>query len=459
MSIVKLIIKPFSRCGQKNSPNNGLVKSVSMNSDKNILDRVSLDEHERAKDSEHDNPNIDLAADSKRASDINNDGVEREPYESPSIAADTNGLESKQMSEEHNSMPDESESHNEGANTMLIQYLSPNNLFSTAFMSEKKPDNGEDSEPLLIINKRVSVVGVFDGMGGAGSAIHIYDKIEKTGAYFASRRVEQAADLYFTRLISTCDKTAEIVNVDANALKQEIVNALTLLREECPPKSKSGLKSAMIKEFPTTLAITSIQKDIEGYDVTSLWAGDSRNYLITPEGLYQISVDDLEAHGDPYDNLTSDSPLSNQVCADREFTINQSKYKLGNIGFAVFSASDGCFGYYPTPMHFEEAILRNLFNANTIADWKNLLQTEFAHIAADDTSFSCIICGFQSFDDFKFEMNERYAKLSDLIEEYNNNKRRIEEAKAIVAKCEEEFKTYKQEAWEQYKTNYMSYIS
>ena len=52
-----------------------------------------------------------------------------------------------------------------------------------SFMNEKKNQNGEDSDPLVFLGKKISAVGVFDGMGGAGSALHMYNVSEKTGAY------------------------------------------------------------------------------------------------------------------------------------------------------------------------------------------------------------------------------------------------------------------------------------
>ena len=123
-------------------------------------------------------------------------------------------------------------------------------------------------------------------------------------------------------------------------------------------------------------------------------------YSLTSKGLFQISIDDLEAKGDPYENLSSDSPLSNQICADRDFFINKLPVSIKEERFVVFSATDGCFGYYPTPLHFEDALLRNLSTATSEQDWMQLLKEEFHNVAADDTSMSCLIYGFEDFNAF-----------------------------------------------------------
>ena len=215
----------------------------------------------------------------------------------------------------------------------------------------------------------------------------------------------------------------------------------------------------MIKEFPTTLSVVFLQRTKNVNSVVSLWAGDSRNYLLTSKGLFQISIDDLEAKGDPYENLSSDSPLSNQICADRDFVINKLQVSIKEDQFVVFSATDGCFGYYPTPLHFEDALLRNLSKAITEQDWMRLLKEEFHNVAADDTSMSCLIYGFEDFNALKNSLLDRTRFVECKIHEYDEHKFRIDDAKAVVAQYEESFKSYKKSVWEEYRVDYMTYIS
>lgn len=349
------------------------------------------------------------------------------------------------------------ESHNNSLE-VLNDKLAINTLLSFCFMSEKKVDKGEDSDPLLLTNDSFAVVGVFDGMGGAGSAMHILGTQEKTGAYFASRRVEQATELFFSGFIDNSKPGSINPDSVADELKQVIKAELSSLKEECPPKIKSGLKSAMIKEFPTTLSLAALRKKNDVLEIISLWAGDSRNYILTSKGLYQISIDDLETKGDPLQNLSSDSPLSNQVCADRDFTINKRVVGIQEQQFVVFSVTDGCFGYYPTPIHFEDSLLRTLAKASTEQEWRDLLRDEFSSVAADDTSMACFIYGFDDFLSFKRSMRTRTQFVANIIGEYEEYRKKLTEAKAVVFKYEEDFKLYKQNVWDEYKVEYMSHI-
>ena len=215
----------------------------------------------------------------------------------------------------------------------------------------------------------------------------------------------------------------------------------------------------MIKEFPTTLAIVAVSGKEKTFSVDSYWAGDSRNYILTQDGLFQLSVDDLENRADPYENLTSDSPLSNQISADKDFVINHVSYKPKDAKFMIFCATDGCFGYYPTPMHFEYAFLKTLSESNSVEEWKGALLKEFGSIAADDISMAGLIYGYDNLDSLKDTIQPRYKELKKVIEAYDNKINKIEEAKSKVSIAESELISFKQEAWNDYKQSYMSIIN
>lgn len=330
--------------------------------------------------------------------------------------------------------------------------------FVVSFMNEKKKQNGEDSEPLVFLGENISAVGVFDGMGGAGSALHMYNGAEKTGAYIGSRSARDAAESFFKKL-NEKPKT-DIVNYDVvNGLKEAVKRVFNSLKKNYPPKVKSGLKSSMIKEFPTTLAIVAVSGQEKAFSVDSYWAGDSRNFILTKEGLFQLSVDDLENRADPFENLTSDSPLSNQISADKNFVINHISYKPEDAKFMVFCATDGCFGYYPTPMHFEYVFLKTLSESNNVEEWKEALMKEFDSIAADDISMAGLIYGYDNLDSLKGAIRPRYKDLKKVIDTYDYKINKIEEAKSKVSVAESELISFKQTAWNDYKQSYMSIIN
>lgn len=376
------------------------------------------------------------------------------------VAENINGDKLKEETNEQ-SVGGESNNNSEGAAYMPKEEaseVSGNYLetsFSVSFMNEKKKLNGEDSEPLLFQGKNISAVGVFDGMGGAGSTLHMYNGTEKTGAYIGSRCARDATESFFRKIDGGSND--DISHNDfANDIKETIKHSFNSLKINYPPKIKTGLKSSMIKEFPTTLAIVAIRWEKDEFIVDSFWAGDSRNFLLTRDGLFQLSVDDLEGCADPYENLSSDSPLSNQISADKDFIINHILYRPQDSNFMVFSATDGCFGYYPTPMHFEYNLLRTLSEANNFSEWNNALKHEFDSVASDDISMAGLIYGFTDFESFKKAIALRYEKLKKVIDEYEGHLNEIEIAKSKVTDAESELKSFKQAAWDDYKQSYMS---
>ena len=58
---------------------------------------------------------------------------------------------------------------------------------SYAFNLAKIPNQGEDSDPILRDGPDLGLIGVFDGMGGAGGTVYETPDGPRTGAYLASR--------------------------------------------------------------------------------------------------------------------------------------------------------------------------------------------------------------------------------------------------------------------------------
>ena len=97
------------------------------------------------------------------------------------------------------------------------------------------------------------------------------------------------------------------------------------------------------------------------------WAGDSRAYVFEPDGARQLMSDDLRDPGDALANLRRDSVVSNAMSADTEFHVNYRRVEL-QAPFLLVCATDGCFGYLPTPMHFEQLVLAPLTTTRTSTD-------------------------------------------------------------------------------------------
>lgn len=324
------------------------------------------------------------------------------------------------------------------------------NYVAIQFVTEKKEGHGEDAPPLLMIKGNSCAVSVFDGMGGAGAATceSEYGK-DYTKAYVASRIVASSVGLYLENHLSTDDIT--IVDLKA-VIKQRLKEE----QDKYPPHTKSMLRSKLVREYPTTMALVTLIESEEGIRVDSYWAGDSHCYLWTKKDFFQISKDDLEEDNDPMENLRNDAAISNCICADRDFQINHKQINISKEPVAIVSATDGCFGYFPTPMHFEDVLKRCLRQAKDEEDWKNRIMKRIQEVTGDDTSLSIIGVGFETFGKFKNTMAVQSVSCVGKIREIESS---IASQKEKLAKMQGEYEQTIKCGWESYKQKYMKYLN
>lgn len=322
------------------------------------------------------------------------------------------------------------------------------NPIGLKFMIEKREGHGEDSNPLFLVKDDFCAVGVFDGMGGSGATTCVSDfGDDHTKAYVASRIIEEAISNYLNNSLNYSDINAEgIWNIAKSRLEQEKSNF---------PTKASGLRSKLVRDYPTTLAIVTCKSHDDGTStINSYWAGDSRNYLWNSEGFFQISKDDLDVENDPLENLRNDGALSNCICADRSFKINNKSIDVTGP-FVIISATDGCFGYFPTPMHFQEVLLTGLKLSEDREAWEHFVKEEMCKVTGDDISLSLCAIGYEDFNTLKksFSTDEiaGFNEISSLQDEISNLEISIRGKKA---RLEESI----QEGWGNYKTSYMKYI-
>lgn len=263
---------------------------------------------------------------------------------------------------------------------------------SFGFNLAKVPDHGEDADPILRDGPDLGLAAVFDGMGGAGGTVYETEDGQRSGAYLASRIARQVVEEHLLGLLAPerplpGEATAEELH---DALETALQAALAALNA---PTSR--LRSRLLRALPTTMALGALQRaEPDGADWIChvLWAGDSRVYALTAEGLQQLSVDDLRDEGDAMANLQRDSVISNAISADTEFRINHRRVPM-RAPFVLLCATDGCFGYLRSPMHFEELVLRTLLEAGTEEAWSEALQREIAAVTGDDASLAAIGVG------------------------------------------------------------------
>lgn len=253
---------------------------------------------------------------------------------------------------------------------------------------------GEDAFYYKIAD-RTSIVSVFDGCGGSGA--QKYERFQgHTGAYMASRAVAGAVrDWYKEYTVSSAP------NIEA--LEKKIKSYLTICNEVGGVQSK--LKGLITKDFPTTAALLISDHLEKNVSVICIWAGDSRCYYLSEDGLMQLTEDDLGGI-EAMDNLSADGVLTNCISLSSSFELHLSQLTVQKPGI-LFSASDGCFSYLSTPMEFEYLLEESLSKADSFNMWENILLAKFRAISGDDATLCGVVFGCNSFEAFKRNMANR----------------------------------------------------
>jgi serine/threonine protein phosphatase PrpC len=281
---------------------------------------------------------------------------------------------------------------------------------SFGFNLPKIAGQGEDSDPIVRHGRELGLVAVFDGMGGAGGTLYETADGPRTGAYLASR---VARDVVEQRMVTLLDPEW---NLDGAAAAQDLQRSMRAALQERLAELKapaSGLRSRLLRALPTTMALAALQRQEPGGDRWTchlLWAGDSRVYVFEPgAGARQLTVDDIRDRGDAMANLREDSVVSNAISADTDFVVRHRQVEL-TAPFLVVAATDGCFGYLPSPMHFEHLVLAALRDAPDTGSWSAAVQAAVSAVTGDDAAMAMLGFGADH-DAFRTEFADRTAEL------------------------------------------------
>lgn len=272
--------------------------------------------------------------------------------------------------------------------------------FCAGFCGEKKKGAGEDRGIWgMAGDRRQGVyIGVFDGCGGSGAKQ--YTKYgNRTGAYMAA---EAASSVFKSWFAGPYFRSGG----DEEELKKALLSGLNRLQTLYGEDTL--VRGMMSKRFPTTAAAAICTPAQAGaYALDCYWAGDSRVYMLDARGLAQLTADDL-SDVDAMENLTEDSPLTNQINLTTDFTIHKNRVVFREPGI-VFAATDGCFGYLSTPMEFEYLLLGTLQKADSHGEWIQRVRSAVEHFAGDDYTFSAFALGFDTWLSLKRAFSPRTA--------------------------------------------------
>lgn len=298
------------------------------------------------------------------------------------------------------------------------------NKFNAAIhvYGEMKKSKGEDSYSNYITDT-IGYMGIFDGCGGIG-AKRYPEAFGATGAYLASRMSALQVYKWFEQ---KKDDPAYVWGQGARDVQELLYESLKGLSDMLGANATELKGSLTAKELPTTAAMCFYHCQEEAARFKFMWAGDSRGYILNGSGLSQITKDDVDDGEDAYSNLSNDARLLNVVNAQQPFKIHQKSFKLKNPCI-VLVASDGVFGYVPTPMEFENMLLTTLVKAESFNDWETLLREEVVKYASDDYSVCAAVFGFRSFEQCRDyfskranRLNEAYIKPIHELREHSEN--------------------------------------
>ncbi len=272
-----------------------------------------------------------------------------------------------------------------------------------AVLAEEMIDGrGEDSF-LGRIRQDSALVGVFDGAGGLGS--RTYEQFrEHTGAYMASRMVCGAVRSWYRDAYDTVRSSADELTASLNRYITDAYAAGSSYGQ-----SNLKIRGSMVRDFPTTAAIALAQQVQEGIRLHIWWAGDSRVYLMDAEGLAQLTQDDVDIE-DALSNLYEDGVMTNLLSSDGRYTLHYRCLTI-NRPTIVFAATDGCFGYIPSPMEFEYTVLNALTESRSPEEFEQRLKKSFHDATGDDFSFGMLSFFHETYEGLRNACTDRMLRL------------------------------------------------
>jgi serine/threonine protein phosphatase PrpC len=330
---------------------------------------------------------------------------------------------------------------------------------SFKFCTAKVAGEGEDADPILRVGPDLGLLGVFDGMGGAGGRVYDTPDGRHSGAYIASRFARNVVERLMLELI----KPEWNLDGPATAAELHRLLASSLAARLAELKApETTLRSKLVKALPTTMTLAVLQRTDPAagiYACHLFQAGDSRAYVAEPDGgLRQLTTDQLRSGGDAMRNLTDDSVMSNCISADTEFYIDHHQVQL-QAPFLLLCATDGCFAYVRSPMHFEHLLLSTLHRSRDVPAWQQALEAEVTAITGDDAAIALLGLG-ADLDGFKQLFTDRTDELGrrfiDPLDELDGQVHQAEQQLAGLRARRAELGA---ELWATYRGGYERYLA
>lgn len=309
-----------------------------------------------------------------------------------------------------------------------------------------------------------NVIAVADGLGGSGSAVHAIDRIKHgdmyadvTGSAFGDMQtVSPGLQAYIEELIAPMidakDDTSalwasriviarcvyaltegEFKNADLSNEEARKELAMFIQAGLCAVVEKFGLQNGKFDEqllLPTTLAFIRYTEQEHSVVAEVLWAGDSRCYAVTPDGLKVLSVDDEDDSGS----------ITNLFYAyNGNVSLNYLRHEIEKP-CALLAVSDGVFD--PFALHenlgMEYALLSAIKENDSPEGVAEALRKIYSDIHGDDATMVFVPFGIQSFEDLQIKLSTRTDRILAIYREQS----RMSLALEVANQTEEEVSHY-----------------
>lgn len=291
----------------------------------------------------------------------------------------------------------------------------------------------EDADPFVGDN----VIAVADGVGGRGGMVHPIDREKHEnvqddliGSAFGDFDPEKASKIedYIEKLIQpildetpktsalwgsrvvisrcvyalTCEEKFANGDLSNDELRAELADFIEKTLKDV--KEEFDLRKGSIEDqqiMPTTLSAIRFHEDDDKVTAESIWAGDSRCYALTKDGLIPLSVDEEDSTG----------VMTNKFYYDYEASLRYSK-AVFDKPCVLMTVSDGIFdpfGFLDVD-HFgvENIFMDKMLHSGSIEELRDNLYNEyFVNIRGDDATVAFVPFGFESYDDMKSFFRER----------------------------------------------------
>lgn len=252
----------------------------------------------------------------------------------------------------------------------------------------------------------VRLLAAFDGCGGVGG--RRYPQLEnRTGAQLASGLYAMRLEEWFLENAASLPRRHTARELDALFLR-----AATDYHERYLAPAPSAVTGSMVRTLPSTAAILMQYPG----SAALYWAGNTRCYLLTADGLRLLTADDTLAPSDAFESLYLDAPITNYLCADRPFSLHERRFALPKQGVLVV-ATDGAYHALPTPMHFEALLLNTLEGTAQKKQWKRALREALQNSAADDVTLILQPFGFADYAELSpcFDQRRRHVNQAYIL--------------------------------------------